>query len=74
MGKLIYYYRKLLGRIKEVGTTQEELANKIGIAPTTLSLKLGNQAQFKQAEMSKICDVLDINYSDIDAYFFTLAV
>lgn len=74
MANIIYDYRKLLGRMREVGTTQEELANKIGIAPTTLSLKLGNQAQFKQIEMSRICDVLNINYSDIDAYFFTLAV
>lgn len=64
-------YSKLLGRMKEKQFNQEKLAEKIGNTPATLSLKLNNKAKFKQSEISVICDVLDIGYSDIGDYFFT---
>lgn len=67
-------YSKLLGRIKECGFTQEGLAAEIGIAKTTMSLKLNNKAGFAQAEIFLICVALKITISEIGAYFFTKKV
>lgn len=65
-----YDYSKLLGKMKEKNITQDVLARLIGLQPPTLSQKLNNKAKFKQAEISKICDVLDIDATDIGLYFF----
>lgn len=65
-----YDYSKLLGKMKEKNITQDILAKLIGLQPPTLSQKLNNKAKFKQAEISKICDVLDIDAGEIGLYFF----
>ena len=65
-----YDYSKLLGRMKEKNITQDQLAKMIGLQPPTLSQKLNNKAKFKQAEISKICDILDIAANEIGVYFF----
>lgn len=65
-----YDYSKLLGKMKEKNITQDVLAKLIGLQPPTLSQKLNNKAKFKQAEISKICDVLDIDAGEIGLYFF----
>jgi len=67
-------YSKLLGRIKECGYTQEELAEEIGITKTTMSLKLNNKACFTQPEIEKIRKVLRIARDEVGLYFFTLKV
>ena len=71
---MVYDYSKLLGRIKECGFTQESLAKHIGIAESSMCLKLNNNAYFKQVEISLICKALKIAISEIGAYFFTLKV
>ena len=68
------FYGKLLGRIREKGFTQEQLANLVGMTPGTMSMKLNNQAYFKQKEIIAISDALDIPYSDIGEYFFVREV
>ena len=70
MANNIYDYSKLLGRLKEKNLTQDQLAAKIGISPASTNLKLCNKSPFKQDEILAICDVLDIDYSEIPAYFF----
>mgnify|MGYP005608789587 CR=1 FL=1 len=67
-----YNYSKLLGRMKECGITQEQLAKAIGKNETTLSAKLNNKSQFKGEEMDAICKVLDIPNEEIGAYFFAV--
>ena len=37
---------------------------------STLSLKLNNNAEWSQAEMSRAMKLLDIPETDIDKYFF----
>ena len=64
-------YSKLLGRIKECGFTQESLAKYIGIAESSLCLKLNNKSNFKHGEIFLICDALRIAISEIGVYFFT---
>lgn len=67
-------YSKLLGRIRECGFTQETLAKHIGIAKSSMSLKLNNKANFTNPEVFLICEALKIETSEIGAYFFTLKV
>lgn len=64
-------YRKLLGRIKEKGYTQKELAERIGLSESHLCQKLLGRYAFKQSEMRDICNVLDISGTEIGAYFFS---
>ena len=63
-------YSKLLGRIKECGFTQETLAKHIGIAESSMCLKLNGKASFKQNEIFLISNALEIESGEIGAYFF----
>lgn len=65
-----FNYSKLLGRLKECGLTQEELAKKIGVNKSTLSAKINNQFSFSAKEIDSICRELDISNSEIGRYFF----
>lgn len=67
-------YSKLLGRIKECGFTQETLAKRIGIAESSMCLKLNNKADFRKIEVFLICEALEIEIHEIGAYFFILKV
>lgn len=65
-----FNYSKLLGRIKEKGYTQVELAKAIGIGETSLNFKLNNKSLFRQDEIVSIANLLDIPAADYEAYFF----
>ena len=67
-------YGKLLGRIKEKGFTQAQMANLVGMTPGTMSAKLNNQAYFKQSEIIAISEALDIPISEYGEYFFARRV
>lgn len=67
----MYDYSKLLGKMKENKLRQEDLAEIIGINAATFSQKLNGKANFKQAEIKKICDILNIAADEIGTYFFT---
>lgn len=69
-----YDYSSLLGKIKEMGYTQETLAKDIGLSACSLNQKLKNLRSFKQSEMSKICVAIGVDFSQIGYYFFTLKV
>lgn len=69
---MVFDYSKLLGRIKEYGFTQESLAKHVGIAESSMCLKLNNKANFKHPEMYLICKALEIAVTEIGVYFFTL--
>lgn len=71
---MAFDYSKLLGRIKECGFTQESLAKHIGIAESSMCLKLNNKANFRHNEMFLICKALKIEISEVGVYFFTLKV
>lgn len=69
-----YDYSKLLGRLREKGFTQSELAAKIGLSECSLNFSLKNKRPFRQSEINKVCEVLSISSEDIVAYFFTKAL
>ena len=66
-----YDYSKLLGKMKEKGYTQIQLAKQIGVSEATLNFSLCNKRFFKQDEIVGICDALGIEIADVDVYFFS---
>jgi transcriptional regulator with XRE-family HTH domain len=69
-----YEYSKLLGRITEKFGTQAKFAEAMGLSERSLSLKLNGRVGFKQSEITKACQLLDISGAEITSYFFTLKV
>lgn len=67
-------YSKLLGRIREKGMTQKSLSEELGIGLNSLNLKLANKAYFKQQEIRRICEILEIDDGEVGLYFFTQKV
>ena len=67
-----FNYSKLLGRMRECGFTQEQLAKAIGINKATLSAKLNNRFSFSQEEILAICKLLNIPVSEIGDYFYAI--
>ena len=65
-------YSKLLGRIRELGYTQKTLAAVVKMSVSQLNQCLKNKANFKHAKILEICNVLDIQSSEIGVYFYTL--
>ena len=60
-------YMKLRARFTELGLTQAEVAEKIGISANSLSRKLNGRQDFKLSEVRSLCKVLAI---DNQAEFF----
>jgi DNA-binding Xre family transcriptional regulator len=60
----------LIGRLAENSITQEELSKKIGMAPSTLNLKLSGKSEFTVKEINKICNELKIEPENLHSYFF----
>lgn len=71
---MTFNYRKLLGRMRERGITQIELAKSLNISAQALNNKLNGRSVFTQREIFASCDALGIEPTDIPQYFFTLEV
>lgn len=69
-----YDYSKLNGRIVEKCGTQNAFAKSIGLSERTVSLKLNNKIAWKQTEIQKCMDILDIDTDEIQHYFFAIKV
>lgn len=67
-------YSKLLGKITEKFGTQAEFASALGISGRSVSLKLNNKISWKDSEIAKAIEVLDIDPENIPAYFFKYKV
>ena len=63
-------YSKLNGRIVEICGTRKEFAKRMGVTERTLSLKLNNKIAFTQKDIINALDILSIDLSEIDDYFF----
>ena len=62
-------YAKLNGRIREVCGTQAEFSDKMGLSERSVSMKLNNKIAFKQKEIARAVEVLNIAN-----YFFAFKV
>lgn len=63
-------YRKLRGRIVEKYGTINAFADAIGLSSVAVSYKLNAKRGFKQADIVKWCEALDITPDEIGGYFF----
>lgn len=63
-------YAKLVGKMRELGITQDELAAKIGIHAVTLNRKLRGKFQFRQGEIERILTVIGEPLENAELYFF----
>ncbi|WPC07976.1 DUF739 family protein [Globicatella sp. PHS-GS-PNBC-21-1553] len=63
-------YRSLNGKIVEMFGTQYNFAVAIGLSERSLSLKLNNKVSWKDAEIYKACQLLNIQEEEIPKYFF----
>lgn len=69
-----FNYNKLRGRIVEKFGTQRDFASKIQCSEHSLSYKLSNKTAWKQDEIVRIINVLDLTTEDIPTYFFNQKV
>lgn len=63
-------YSNLRERIREKGLNQKQLASLIGVSEGQLCKKMSGEYVFKQNEILRMCEVLDIEAADISIYFF----
>lgn len=54
---------KIKARIMELGLSQEDVANYVGVDYSTLNLKINNNRRFYVDEVAKLCEILKINTS-----------
>lgn len=66
----MYDYSKLSGRIVEFYGTQYKFSNVLGLSERSVSLKMNGKVPWKDVEISKACELLDINIEDVAIYFF----
>lgn len=74
MANYKFDYRKLRGRIVEKFGTVGNFASALGVTPETMSLRFSGKRSWKQSDIIKAMELLDIPPVEIDAYFFTLVV
>ena len=64
-------FSKLSGKIVEKYGTQYNFAIALGLSERSLSLKLNNKVGWRDEEMERAIDLLDLDLNDIPAYFFS---
>lgn len=67
---MTFDYSELSGRIVARYGTQYNFAFAIGLSERSLSLKLNNKVPWKNTEIMKAVELLDIKPEDIPHYFF----
>lgn len=58
----------LKAKIKELGMTQEEVADRIGISTASFNYKINNKRDFTANEILRLSDALKIENKE--SYFF----
>lgn len=67
-----FNYNKLKGRIVEKCGTQSEFASRMKMSERTISLKMQGKISWRQHEIMKALDVLDLSVTDVQEYFFNV--
>lgn len=62
--------KKLEDLIKESGLKKAAIAEKMGLSPYGLALKINNQNEFKVSEVQSLCEILNIKRQARDGIFF----
>lgn len=67
-------FSKLSGKIVEKYGTQYNFSIALGLSERSLSLKLNNKVGWRDEEMERAIELLDLDLNDIPAYFFANVV
>lgn len=67
-------FSKLSGKIVEKYGTQYNFSIALGLSERSLSLKLNNKVGWRDEEMERAIELLDLDLNDIPAYFFANGV
>ena len=67
-------YGKLRERIRDKQATQTDRANALNLSTKTISLKMSGKISWKQEEIFKLLQFLNIPNEQVSDYFFTLKV
>ncbi|HEU6675000.1 TPA: DUF739 family protein [Streptococcus pneumoniae] len=67
-------FSKLSGKIVEKYGTQYNFSIALGLSERSLSLKLNNKVGWRDEEMERAIELLDLDLNDIPAYFFANSV
>ena len=68
--KRYYELRALKGKMRAESQTTRSMADFLGIASNTFSLKINGISEFTCSEIGEICKILGIQPNDIVEYFF----
>ena len=71
---MAFDYSKLKGRITEKYGTNARFAKEMGWSERTMSLKMNGKVSWKQDEICKATNLLDLRFQEIQEYFFTIEV
>ena len=69
-----YDYSKLNGKIVEVFGTKKKFAQSMNLSEKSISDKINNKRFWRQSEISKACELLQIPSDEINLYFFKYKV
>ena len=64
-------YGKLRGRIIEYFGRYNAFAKETGMSNAVLAMRLSGKSQWKQQEILKVCELLEIDKADVCDYFFS---
>ena len=67
---MAFDYSKLRGRIIEIFGSQKNFAKAMGWSDRTLSLKMTGVRPWKQKDICKAIELLQLSEQDIPVYFF----
>ena len=67
-------YSKLDGKITELFGTRSDFATAMGLSKATLSLKMNGKIDWRQQDIALACALLQIDKSEVGAYFFNKKV
>lgn len=71
---MTFDYSSLSGKIIEKYGSQYNFAKAMGLSERSISLKLNGKVGWKQVEIAKAVEILEIDSGDIPRYFFNLEV
>ena len=67
---MTFDYSKLRGRVVEKFETLTNFANAMNLSEKSISSKINNKTYWKNNEISKACELLDIPDKEVNQYFF----
>lgn len=67
---MAFDYSKLRGRIVEKCGTMGNFCDRMGISRSTIGCRFSGEYSWRQSDIVKACEILDIEKCSIPTYFF----